>query len=50
MIVHLTISDLTNDIIGDHADQAHNRAFSTNAIPAFKVAKSLSNLPINFRF
>jgi len=48
MIIHLTIRDLTNDTIGDHADQAHNRAFSTNAFPAFKVTENLSNLPINF--
>ncbi len=41
MIVGLTTNDLTNDVIGDDADQAHNRAFSTNAFPAFKVVESL---------
>ena len=35
------IIDLTNDIIGDGVDQAQNRAFSTNAFPAFKVVESL---------
>jgi hypothetical protein len=48
MIANLEIGDLTNDVIGDDADQAHNRAFSTNVLPASKVAESLSNLPINF--
>ena len=43
MIVYLATGDLTNDIIGDDADQAHNRAFSTNAIPASKVAESFLN-------
>jgi hypothetical protein len=41
MITNLAIGDLTNDIIGDDADQAHNRAFSTNAIPASKAIESL---------
>jgi hypothetical protein len=39
MIANLTIGNLTNDIIGDDADQAHNRAFSTNAFPASKALK-----------
>lgn len=40
MIVHLTMNDLTNDITGDDADQASDRAFSTNEIPASKVAEN----------
>ena len=43
MIGNLRIVDLTNDVIGDDADQAHNRAFSTKAFPAFKVVESLPN-------
>jgi len=43
MIANLTMSNLTNDIIGDDADQAHNRAFSTNAFP---VSKAFEN-PFN---
>ena len=42
MIAGLAASDLTNDLIGDDADQAHNRAFSTNAFPALKVMKVCS--------
>ncbi len=41
MIVGLATNDLTNDITGDDADQALNRAFSTNGFPAFKVVESL---------
>ena len=43
MIGNLTIVDLTNDVIDDDADQAFNRAFSTNVCPAFKVVESLLN-------
>jgi len=43
MIGNRTIVDLTNDVIDDDADQAHNRAFSTNAIPAFEVVGNLLN-------
>lgn len=31
--------DLTNDITGGDADQAHKRAFSTNAFPVSKSLK-----------
>ncbi len=41
MIANLAISDLTNDIIGDDADQAFERAFSTSVNSALKVVKSL---------
>lgn len=41
------MGDLTNGIIGDDADQAQNRAFSTNVISASKVTESVQ-LPINF--
>lgn len=46
MIANLAIGDLTNDVIGDDADQAHNRAFSTNVLPALKVMKVLLALLI----
>jgi len=41
MIADLAINDLTNDIIGDDADQAIQRAFSTSVTSALKVVKSL---------
>ena len=41
MIIRLLTNNLTNDIIGSYADQAYNRAFSTNATPAFKVERNL---------
>ena len=44
MITHLAMSDLTNDVIGDNADQANKRAFSTNVIPALKVFDNLLSL------
>ena len=48
MIGHLTIVDLTNDVIGGDADQAQDRAFSTNVLPASKVFENLSNFIYKF--